>query len=98
MRVRTEACSLYSSSPMHISLFQVYAATNGFQKFAISFLKMKFSPILKSMPFFEKVILAIQETSTSCCIIHIQSFSILQMGRGSALTKRLFAIFLLYQN
>ena len=44
------------------------------------------------MPIFEKVIPAIQETFKS----FMQSFSILLMRMGFALTKRLFASVLLY--
>ena len=48
----------------------VSVAANGFQKFAISLLKTKFLPNFNTTALFEKVIPAIQETSTSCHIIH----------------------------
>ena len=59
----------------HFSVFlcwcRVSVAANGFQKFAISLLKMKILPnFLTPLPFFEKVIPAIQETSTSCQTVH----------------------------
>ena len=50
-------------------------AANRFQKFAISLLSRKFLPNLTPLPLFAKVIPAIQETSTSCHIIHTIIFN-----------------------
>ena len=62
----------------HFSVFlcwcRVSIAANGFQKFAISLLKRSFCQILLPLPLFEKLIPAIQETSTSCHTIHATVF------------------------
>ena len=79
----------------HFSVFlcwcHVSVAANGFQKFAISLLKTKFLQNFTPLPLFEKVIPAIQETSTSRHIIHTIIFYFTDgVGRGC---RSIFASF-----